>query len=82
MAKNHKVVSISAMLTVIERYQLQPVDGEYKVTEAMIAEAAAIDKANGDPGPSPEQLKDLEAAMNGRPPPNGTDWKPMPWDND
>jgi hypothetical protein len=42
-----KVISMGALLAIIERYKLKPVGGQYHITREMAAEAAEIDAANG-----------------------------------
>lgn len=37
--------SIQALMRVIEQHKLQPVDGNYLITDEMVAEALAIDAA-------------------------------------
>jgi hypothetical protein len=59
-----KAVSLRALLNIIERHKLEPVNGEFHFTDEMIAEAAAIDEANGDL--TPEKLEELQAAIEGR----------------
>ena len=60
-----KAISMQALAMVIERHQLKPVNGEYQISNEMIAEAMAIDEARGT-DPSPKKLAELEAAMKGR----------------
>jgi hypothetical protein len=61
-------VSASAMMTVIKRHKLEPINGEWHITKEMIAEAAAIDERQGQKPPSPEKLA---AIVEGREP----DWE-------
>jgi hypothetical protein len=65
-----KAISIQALMTVIERHKLKPVNGEYQISNEMIAEAMAIDEARGT-GPSSEKLAELEAAAKGQ----AKEWK-------
>jgi hypothetical protein len=44
-------VTVDAVNAVITRHKLPPVGGNYMITPAMIAEAVAIDQANGEPDP-------------------------------
>jgi hypothetical protein len=67
-----RTVTIHALRAVVERHKLEPVNGEYHFTDEMLAEAAAIDEAWGDRMP-PEELKDLKAALEGKP--NSGDWE-------
>jgi hypothetical protein len=67
-------VSLQALMTVVERHKLKPVNGEYQLTDEMMAEAAAIDEASGT-GMTPEKLADLLAAINGKPQPNDGGWE-------
>jgi hypothetical protein len=64
-----RVVSIQSLKAVIERRKLEPVDGQYHLTDEMFAEAAAIDERAGR-RPSPEKIAELKAVAEGRPPPN------------
>jgi hypothetical protein len=73
-------VSFEAMKAVIEHYGLQGADGNYKFTAEMLAHAMAIDEMQGTTptlflGMTPKKAEDLEAALNGKPQPNGTGWK-------
>ena len=60
-----RAVSIQAIKTVIERHQLDPVDGQYILTDEMFAEAVAFDERHGT-GPSPEKLAELRAEFERR----------------
>jgi hypothetical protein len=73
-----KAVTLHALMAVIERHKLEPVNGEYHFTDEMLAEAAAIDEAWGDRPLSPEQLEDLKAAMEGKP--NSGKWEEVDLD--
>jgi hypothetical protein len=53
------------MQAVIERHKLEPVNGEYQISEELIAEAAAIDEARGERIP-PELVADLGATVEGK----------------
>jgi hypothetical protein len=66
-----KAVSLQALMTVIERHKLEPVDNEYKITHEMVAEALAIDERRGT-GPSPEKLREIQDIVEGR---AGPDWE-------
>jgi hypothetical protein len=66
-----KAVSLQALMTVIERHKLEPVDGEYKLTNDMLAEALAIDERRGT-GPSPEKLREIQDVVEGR---GGPSWE-------
>ena len=66
-----RAITLHALMAVIERHKLEPVNGEYHFTDEMLAEAAAIDEAWGDRMP-PEELEDLKAALEGNP--NSGDW--------
>ena len=72
-----RTVTLHALMAVIERHKLEPVNGEYHFTDEMLAEAAAIDEAWGDRMP-PKQLEDLKAAMEGKP--NSGDWEEVDLD--
>ena len=65
-------VSLTALMTVIRRHKLEPVNGEFQITDEMFAEAAAIDEGQGN-SMSPEKFEDLKAAIEGRP--NSRAWK-------
>jgi hypothetical protein len=67
-----RAVTLHALMAVIERHKLEPVNGEYHFTDEMLAEAAAIDEAWGERMP-PEKLEDLKAAIEGKP--NSGDWE-------
>ena len=62
------LTDLTAMRRFGVKHNLQPVNGQYMMTPAMIAEDEAIDKANGDPGPSPEAKEDLWRLARGLPP--------------
>jgi hypothetical protein len=64
-------ISLQALMTVIERHKLVPVNNEYQLTNEMLAEAAAIDERRGT-GPSPEKLRELQAVVEGR---GGPGWE-------
>jgi hypothetical protein len=70
-ARIMQAVSMQALMTVIERHKLKPVDGEYKLTNDMLAEALAIDERRGT-GPSPEKLREIQDVVEGR---GGPDWE-------
>jgi hypothetical protein len=56
-------VSNKALMTVIKRRGLQPdQDGNYHITDEIIAEAEAFDIANGD-RPPPEAIKQIDEAL-------------------
>ena len=40
-----RAITLHALMAVIERHKLEPVNGEYHFTDEMLAEAAAIDEA-------------------------------------
>jgi hypothetical protein len=44
-------VTLKAVNTVFVRHNLRPAAGSDRITPAMIAEAVAIDQANGEPDP-------------------------------
>ena len=71
---NCESCQITALVTVICRHKLQPVDGELEVTDEMFAEAAAIDERQGT-GMSSDKFEDLKAAIDGKP--NSGDWKQL-----
>jgi hypothetical protein len=67
-----RAVSLRALLTTIRRHKLEPVNGEYQITGEIIAEAAAVDEAQGTGMPA-SKLEDLKAAIEGKP--NSGDWE-------
>jgi len=52
-------VSLQAIAEVIKRHKLEPVDGQYHLTEEMFAEAATIDERVGRKQPSPSEVQDI-----------------------
>jgi hypothetical protein len=70
-ARIMQAVSLQALMTVIERHKLVPVNDEYQLTNEMLAEALAIDERRGT-GPSPEKLAELKAVIEGK---GGPDWQ-------
>jgi hypothetical protein len=52
----------TSVMAIIQKYKLEPVNGEYKITEEMIIEAQALDLKAGDPGPSLETILGMERA--------------------
>jgi hypothetical protein len=63
-----KQFSLEALYMVIKRHKLKPVNGEYQITEALAAEAAAYDERHGTkPTTPPESLADLKATVEGKP---------------
>jgi hypothetical protein len=72
-----RAVTLHALMAVIERHKLEPVNGEYHFTDEMLAEAAAIDETWGDRMP-PKELEDLKAAWRASPTAAiGKKWTPM-----
>jgi hypothetical protein len=57
-------ITLQALMAVIRRHKLEPVNGEYHFSDEMAAEAAAIDEANGNL--TPEKVEELKAATEGR----------------
>jgi hypothetical protein len=65
---------LDALYAVIRRYKLKPINGEYQISEEMLAEAAAYDERHGTrPSTPPESLADLKATIEGKP--NSGKWK-------
>jgi hypothetical protein len=61
-------ISIKALMAVIAKYNLKPdKEGNVRVTPTMVAEAKAIDLANGVTGPSPEARENIRRAERGEP---------------
>jgi hypothetical protein len=62
-----KAISISALMTVIKRHNVKPVNGSYKITKKMKAEALAFDRAHGHRCPPEllEQYKQLHKEGDG-----------------
>ena len=57
-----RYVTPSSMMVIIKRHKLKPdARGNYKITDNMIIEAEALDKASGN-APSPEQIEEMERA--------------------
>jgi len=66
-----RYVTPSSMMVIIKRHKLKPdARGNYKITDNMIIEAEALDKASGN-APSPEQIEEMERAARGEHP----DWE-------
>jgi len=53
-----KPINLMSLMTVIKNHKLMPVNGEYKLTEEMIAEATAIDEKQGTSIP-PNKVAEL-----------------------
>jgi hypothetical protein len=51
------IATIQSLKTVIERRGLKPINGDYQITEEIMAEAIALDRANGEVARDPEQTK-------------------------
>jgi hypothetical protein len=69
-------VSIQAVMEVMRRHKLKvDKEGNFHLTDAMVAEAQAIDAANGTQLPSPALQEDFEAAAKNHPEPHGTGWE-------
>jgi hypothetical protein len=69
-----RAISLQALMTVIKRHKIEPVNGQYHFTIEMAAEAAAIDEARGMiRDVPPEEFDDLKAAIEGRP--NSGKWE-------
>lgn len=73
-----RAVTIAALAAVIERHKLEPVNGEYQITDEMIAEATAIDEARGNRPPPSSSMEDLKAAIEGKP--NSGAWEDVDLD--
>lgn len=72
-------VSTRSLLAVIKRRGIKPdKDGNWRITDEIVAEAKALDEAANVPGLSPEDLKALEDAMSGKP----SDWERWDLDED
>lgn len=55
----HKVVTVNAMMTVIDRHQLKPdANGDYRIPDELIAEAVAFDERRGEK--IPRELYDVD----------------------
>jgi hypothetical protein len=66
-----RYVTPNSMMAIIKRHKLKPdARGNYKITNNMIIEAQALDKALGK-APSSEQIEEMERAARGEHP----DWE-------
>ena len=67
----NRYVTPSSMMAIIKRHNLKPnAQGDYRITDEMIDEAEALDKALGK-APSPENIEEMERAARGEDP----DWE-------
>jgi hypothetical protein len=84
--KRPTLVSLQAMMAVIEKHKVEPINGEYMITDKMMKEAGELDKAWRDRGDkrgkpiSPESLEDFIATIEGKP--NSGNWKPADEEGD
>ena len=69
--KRARYVTNSSLMAIIEQHNLKPdAQGNVKITDKMIDEAEALDKAQGK-APSPEKIEEMERVARGEDP----DWE-------